>query len=410
MPSNSPDTHYSQDNTYREIYEYLESIPVVNTHSHHSREERFNNFNLVKVLVSSYINWCRVPVGKTPEEYQRFLDKVRYNSYFVWLEKALGKLYGFEGKLTVDNWQTVSDKINTAHSQPGYHLDLLKNTCGYEKIILDAYNDPGADNGYPEIFAPTFRINAFLYSYLTESCDHNKNNFLNQYGVSVDNIDDYVAFMHQIITRKKEEGCVALKSALAYDRPLDFEETTKDKAGRVFKSRKDATPEEIKAFGDYIFFEICKIAAELNLPIQNHTGLGILDRTNPMQMREVIQKNPETKFVLFHGGYPWIDEICGLVHNYPNVYPDLCWLPIISTSAARRLTEELIEVGTSDKVCWGCDTWTPEESLGALMAFRHVLASVLSRKVREGYLTMEDARVIGYRLQYANAKDLYGLR
>jgi len=129
-----------------------------------------------------------------------------------------------------------------------------------------------------------------------------------------------------------------------------------------------------------------------------------------MKLQKVISKTPDTKFVLFHCGYPWIDDIGGLLHAYPNVYPDLCWLPLISPTASKRMLHELIEVGTSDKVCWGCDTWTSEESYGALLAIRHTLASVLSEKIKEGYLCKEDARNIIDNILYKNASRLYKLR
>jgi predicted TIM-barrel fold metal-dependent hydrolase len=145
------------------------------------------------------------------------------------------------------------------------------------------------------------------------------------------------------------------------------------------------------------------------MPIQCHTGLGRLKGTNAMAMEEVISKNPATKFVLFHCSYPWLDDINGLLHNYGNVYPDLCWLPLISTSAAVRMLHEMIEVGTSDKICWGCDTWTSEESYGALLALRFVLAKVLKEKIEDGYLCLSDARYIVDNIMYNNAARLYSL-
>jgi predicted TIM-barrel fold metal-dependent hydrolase len=119
-------------------------------------------------------------------------------------------------------------------------------------------------------------------------------------------------------------------------------------------------------------------------------------------------KFPEVRFVLFHGGYPWIDDLLALVHNYPNVYADLCWLPIISPSAAERALHELVEVGTADKLMWGCDTWSSEESYGALLAFRHTLAKVLSSKIEDGYFSLEDAKAISVRVMRGNAAELFG--
>lgn len=394
---------------FYELYEYTENIQVINTHSHHRKDDFFAKFSLEKIFQNSYVEWCGMPFDHTIQSKERFLNKVRYNSYYVWLERALQELYGFMGPIKPSNWDKISDLIRKANGDPGYQLGILRKHCNYEWVILDSYWKPGSDNQHPEIFAPSFRINSFLYSYSQHTFDHNKNNIMKEYGVSINDLDEYVAFMQQVIVKKKDEGCVALKSALAYDRGLDFKETSKEKAAMVFKRMDQSSPDDIKAFGDYIFFEICKIAAELDLPLQCHTGLGLLEKTNALQMKEVIEKNPDTKFVLFHGGYPWLEDTLALTHYFKNVYPDICWLPLISTSAAIRLVDELIEVGTSDRMYWGCDTWTSEESLGALLAARHVLATVLAAKVQDGYFSMDDAKKVAFRILYQNARELYRL-
>jgi len=252
----------------------------------------------------------------------------------------------------------------------------------------------------------------FLFGYSPDVKDHNGNNSLSIYNnnKAIHDIDEYISFMKEIIIRKKQEGCVALKSAIAYDRDLNFMETPRHKAQKALNCNEcTRTEDDIRAFQDYVFFKICELAAELDLPIQCHTGLGQLKGTNAMLMHEVIKKNPETKFILFHCSYPWLDDINGLLHVHANVYPDLCWLPIISTSAAQRMLHELIEVGTSDKVCWGCDTWTSEESYGALLAVRYVLADVLGSKVKTGYFSLNDAKTVVDNVLYNNAACLYKL-
>jgi predicted TIM-barrel fold metal-dependent hydrolase len=127
-------------------------------------------------------------------------------------------------------------------------------------------------------------------------------------------------------------------------------------------------------------------------------------------LQEVIQSNPQTRFVLLHGSYPWIEDIPALMRLYPNVYADLCWLPLGSTRAGKFLLHELIENATSDKVMWGCDTWMAEESYGALLSLRFVLCSTLAEKVSEGYLTTQDARQIIDNVMYRNAVDFFRLR
>jgi hypothetical protein len=80
-----------------------------------------------------------------------------------------------------------------------------------------------------------------------------------------------------------------------------------------------------------------------------------------------------------------------LVDKFPNVSADLSMLPLLSTGASKAMLHDLIERATRERIFWGCDTWTAEESFGALLAFRHTLASTLAEKVLDGYLTREDA-------------------
>jgi len=280
--------------------------------------------------------------------------------------------------------------------------------CKYKRIILDAYWSPGSHNGHPEVFAPSFRVNQFLYDYGPNAQDRDEGNPAPDWWA--ENIDEYVGHVRTAIVRQKERGCVALKCSVAYRRGVDFKPTTKTAAERVLRCREQvAAGKDVKAFQDYLFFEVCKIAAEMCLPLQCHVGSGSLARTNAIYLQDAIAAHPETKFVLFHCGYPWLDDVCGLVQKYPNVYPDLCWVPLISVSAARRILAELIDIGTADKVCWGCDTWTAEESYAALLAVRHVLVTVLGERVGSRLLSLDGAKAVADNILFNNARGLYQL-
>ena len=393
-----------------ELSAYMAEHPVINTHSHHLPDDFFKNFALDNLLNQIYISWSGVTFEQTRGSRAAYLDKVRYKSYFIWLQKSLQKLYSFDEPLSPDNWDEISRKIEGAYEDASFHLQILKEKCGYEKVILDTYWEPGSHNGHPEIFSPTFRVDPLFYGYASGIKDHDGNDPTELYGDLPRNITDYVAWNRKIISDKKAEGCIALKLAMAYKRGLDLKTVTKERADRIFGLKEtERTKEDIVAFQDYLFQCICEIAAELELPLQCHTGLGQLTETRALAMKGVIERNPQTKFVLFHCSFPWTEDISALLHTYPNVYPDLCWLPLLSPTAAKKMLHELIEVGTSDKVCWGCDTWTSEESYGALLAFRFVLAEVLAEKVKDGYFTLADAKEIIDRIMASNAASLYAL-
>lgn len=60
------------------------------------------------------------------------------------------------------------------------------------------------------------------------------------------------------------------------------------------------------------------------------------------------------------------------------------------------------------RLTWGCDTWTAEESYGALLAIRSVLTNVLSRRVADGYYTLDYAKRVGRYILHDNAETIYG--
>ena len=333
---------------------------------------------------------------------------MRYRSFFVWLQKAIQELYGISDPITPQNWDQISDLIHKAHQNPSFYTDVLKDKCKYQKIIVDTYWNPGTNNGKPELFTPSFRLDLFFLGYKKGLRNHDGVSLEEQFGELPDNLNDYIEWIRKWILKKKSEGCVALKVAIAYERSLHFEKVTPEQAERVFCLKEsDITPEDIRCFQDYLFWKICEIAAEVSLPLQCHTGMGQIINTDILQLNNVIRNNPETKFVLLHCGFPWMDDILSMVDGYPNVYPDLTWDPLLSYTASNRVLHQLIELAQIDKICWGCDTWTVEESYGSLLAFRFSLCRVLSEKIADGYLSLSNAKDIIDKILFENATNLY---
>ncbi len=393
---------------YEEILNTIKTCQIINTHSHHRKDEFFEEFNLDRLLENTYISWSAQTFDNTENSRKSYLDQVRFKSYFVWLQKALQEIYKIKEPLTPQNWDFYSEIINSHHKNKKWHKEILKDFCKYKKIILDAYWNPGSNNGDTYFFSPTFRINPLFFGYSDRAYDHNENTVYKLYKRNFDDIDEYVDFVKELIEGKVKSGCVALKNALAYDRSLDFKKSNKFLAQKAFKSKDKATKTEIINFQNYLFNEICILAAKLNIPLQCHTGLGLLDKTNALNLLSMINSNPETRFVLFHGSFPWTDDLAGLLHACPNVYCDICWLPLLSPTTAEDMLHQAIEIATADKVCWGCDTWTSEESYGAKLAMQSVLANVMAQKIKRGYLNIDDAKIIIKNILYANPKSLYG--
>lgn len=388
------------------LNDYIDQLPIISTHEHTMPFPPDQPGTLDYLFAHAYCGWCGIPtVG--PGGRERFLELMNGKSYFVWYEKALDDLFGFGGKLTPGNWDEVSSKVAESVADPGFHEMVFRDKCRYRLAILDSYWDPGS-NHRPDLFAPTFRINSFIYGRSPETRDHNGNNAQLLYGRCKD-LDEYLAMIETQVARAKANGAVALKSALAYDRDLRFKPRDKREVAGLF-NRANVTPDEETAFGDLVYDHICSLAEKYDLPFQNHVGLGKLGGSHPMGLVPMIEKHPGTRFVLFHMGYPWIDEVCALSHNYRNVYPDMCWVPSIGPSAAVRALNGLIETANdAGRACWGGDSWLLTESYAASLSMRWALKRVLREKVDYGYMTESDARAWADRILHQNAADIYGL-
>jgi len=396
---------------YQELQDFMRGLRVVSTHCHHKPDEFFDDdFGLRKIIENSYAAWCGFEIGETNEEHELFINKLRHRSFFFWLEKSLCEIYGVDEALSAGTFALFDEKIREAHRKDkGRHIRLMQEVCNYDKVIQDAYWEPGSDNGHPELFNATFRIDSYMPAYDKEKVDHDDQNAALLFGVEFENVNAVINHIEQKLIEGKEKGVVAVKCAAAYERPLDFMPTSKEQAGRVFEvSREKRRKEDEKAFQDYLFHEVCDLAGRMNLPLQVHTGLGSLAGTNAMRLLPAIQCHPNTKFVLFHGGYPWTDDVLGLAHLYPTqIYPDLCWLPLISPAKAESFVSELVDIVMDGAICWGCDAWTSEERYGALLAARHVLAKAFSAKIKEGRFSFGDACGYIEGILHDNAEELY---
>ncbi len=126
-----------------------------------------------------------------------------------------------------------------------------------------------------------------------------------------------------------------------------------------------------------------------------------------MNLVNVIRKYSNVNFILFHGGYPWIRETAAIAVSFRNVYIDFCWLPIISPSTCILLLKEVVELGLSSRAMWGGDCWVAEATYGALKLFKGLLAEELCKMADRGYLKLDEALEVAFRILSENARRIF---
>lgn len=250
-------------------------------------------------------------------------------------------------------------------------------------------------------------------------------------------VEEYLeTILEPELRRRRDAGAVALKFQTAYYRPIDFSDVTLNEAARLYERgvRDGSLPTtDHRALQDYLFDRLARVAGELELPLQIHTGLGAKPHfdtlgSNPLLLERVVSSAPETKFLLLHAGWPFDREaVSALAHE--NVYMDFSCATIhLYPRALAEIIRNALE-WFPEKVMYGTDAYS-DRSLGMLSGVevrpnflsgweekawlmdrtsRHGLALALTGMREDGIITNTQVRELADRVMSVNAKTLYRL-
>ncbi len=412
-----------------ELLKAMREGPVVDTHEHLQPRNPDAYEGLLALWQQSYVNADFHSAGTPGQVWQLaatdepaaweaikpYARRVSNTAYYRSLLTACQELYGLEDEdLTDDNWQSVSEAIRARAGEPGWGEEVLRRGK-VRKVLEDTFWDPMPEElpVSEELLARVMRVNMFVISPLRGMKDHNGNSpydLEEPLGIRVSGLGDYLALFEAALDWHRERGVVALKSALAYDRELLFEDVAREDAERLFAAG-DRSPEAVKAIGDFVMHHTLERAQELGLPVEIHTGYlaggGYLVGRDAKLLTNLFIKYPRVRFDLFHGGYPYAGELAFLGKHYANVYVDLCWLPLISPTATRQYLHEWIDQVPMSKIVWGGDCTRADAAYGALRYGQKVVADVLAARVEEGYMPESMAFELGARIFHDNAAELF---
>lgn len=372
----------------------LDEIPIIDTHEHYGETWNAPETTLYDLCEQSYASWLASEgaLERTPAGLAAWLEPKRDNSYTVSLLRGLSRLYGVD---VTGREEAVlgrlAEKVREAYQDPAWPLQVVRK-AGIAHTIVDPLPTPGYLHEEPT-FHLALRSHMLVHGYDRTARDHNDCNpfeFAEKFGHTIRLFDDYLDFVDFWVRHHKEQGAVAIKSALAYERDIQVDPVDYREAKRIFDTGT-RDPRRQKAFGDFILDLLAKKAAEYGLVFQIHTGLGQQQHSHPWRLMWLLDNNPDTVFDLFHAGYPWTQDMLAMASERPNVIVDTCWLPLISPTAAVRFYQEYAEVAfRSDTLLWGGDARHADEAYGAALTFKGCLAKAVADKVEGGYWTRRE--------------------
>lgn len=161
------------------------------------------------------------------------------------------------------------------------------------------------------------------------------------------------------VATARESGYAALKTIAAYRTGLEY--------GSL----------------DPLLLDALEVNAEDPLPVQVHTGFGdadlLLTSANPALLKPVIERFPETSFVLLHC-YPYVREAGWLAHVYANVFFDVS-LTIPFVARPVEALRQALELAPVSKLLYASDAArSPELYFLAAKRWRELLADELDER------------------------------
>lgn len=416
--------------TYRRIKAALDAIPAIDTHDHLWPFDRLPGFvetdrgkgmNLYGLWRNSYFTWIHPLHAWTPgmsfdawwDKARHDFDSARATSFYRYQLPAFADLYGVDfDRISDDQARQLDRLIFDNYRDQRWLYRVITEKANIELMFNDPYWARFEfHTDYPFgvlVFNVTTLTSGFHAAEFKQPAD-DPYAFARNEGMKIDTLDDYLAVLDRLFRKARDAGAVCLKTTIAYQRTLRFEDVPRDRASRAWgRPRAELSVGEVKDFEDYIMWRLVELSARYELPFQIHTGDARVQGSNPMLLVDLIEANPKTRFILFHGGFPWVGETgVILMRHGSHVWLDSVWLPTISYSTAKRAFHEWLEVMPSNRIMWGADANHPEGIYGATEMTRRCLAEVLAEKVDRGDLREEHAVGIGRQILRDNALTLF---
>lgn len=432
--------------TYQTIREQIEQYPFVDAHSHvlhhnieapivdgpyevHPTAQLLLDFNTRLSFIT-----CGLPektvddilTGKVElAEQKRLLlsfPGVRSKTSYTYLMRGIRELYGLDvWYIDEYNWDAVGTAVSKARkdfygllenafTNGGVKNSILNLWAGKGRLYLKDYSDAltrqelDLDRKF-FLFSSTFDYRAMLpFGPVIQA-------YAEDFGMPLDTLADYEAVLEKTACWfVKEKDCRALKVTEMYFRRLDYRVRSYEEAASCYLPER--TEEQSRILSDYVACIVFRLAGELNVPVQIHTGniwgdFSVYD-VDPSHLAPIIQAFPNTKFDLLHGGDPFYGHTTLMVSAFPNAYLNMSSMPDSSYDLFEEWLAKYIDRVPSTKILLGWDVFTPEIVSGCAHFTRDVLARVLAKKVDMGLYSLDLALEIAKDLMYRTAETLFG--
>jgi hypothetical protein len=319
----------------------------------------------------------------------------------------------------------VRERNRKYRSDPASYIQTLFQDAGIVSMLVDT--------GHPSEIFSDYTVPLHEFSALTNCKIYEifriENLVMSFLGKRL-NFDVAIEEFNRVIDKKAREGIVSLKSIIAYISGLNIKKRSVEEVSRahselitLLDSGKNvlniilSNSSNVKILFDFYLYQAAQSSSRHDIPLQIHVGLGNfpgidLRKSNPLCLQEflLLEEINDTKIVLTHGGYPYLEEAGFLANTLPNVYVDLSGtIPFVSIGVGQRLLNSF-EMTPLNKLMFGSDcVEIPELAWISAIIAKKELTEIMNSFVEKWLLDKSWAIGTAKSIMGGNAKKIYKL-
>ncbi len=351
-----------QTELYARIKAAIDAVPAIDTHEHLRAFDEIPNrvstprgmgMTLHSIWAGSYYRWTN-PLSPWPadgqfetwwQQAQHDFDDARATSFYRYMLPAFRDLYGVDfDTITAEQAAALNARIFDNYQNDQWLHEVIVKRANIELMLIDPYWSRLQFAREYKYSVPVLNVTTLMSGshpdrFMTDA--DSPYAYARRLGLKTDTLTDYLAVIDAIFEQAVASDAVCLKSTQAYQRSLHYEPVSQERAAAIYgRPPAETSADEQRDFEDFMFWHVCRLSAKHELPFQIHTGQARVQGSNPLLLVDAIAANPQTRFILFHGGYPWVGEAGVIAMRHKNVWIDSCWLPTLSYTMAKRACRE----------------------------------------------------------------------
>jgi len=426
-----------------EILDFVMAQPLFDAHEHLAPPAKFGPQMLTPADMAGYATGdlaaARGPASAKNKPRQEDQDPVRYffetwektrnTGYCRASERACKDLFGLD--FTHANWPAIQEQIEetVAPDPRKWYDDTLRHRTGLKWVLVDGWHnvDEVEAGEFPDYFRFSYSHKSVVCIRGREYVFHNEK-FADR---SCHTLDEFLdTFMEQISECLATGKFTSLKIGSAYFRKLDYGTPTHREAeqafdrlmtGKMAEELDDAGnptgvfARELRPLQDHVVNRYVARATDEGMPVLIHTGylagnMSDLRLMSPLPLTTLFLRFRNTRFDLFHAGWPYHDLMAALGKHYPNVWLNFCWAWTMCPKAMEDALDMWLDAVPYCKIFgFGGDHSTPFNAYGYAMQARECIARVLERRIERGDMDLDLAKRVARAIMLENSETFHGL-